>query len=494
MPIQVKCAKCSKTLNIRDEFAGKLGKCPFCKNVMRIPAKAAVRPAAAPGAPRPATAAPVAARPAAPPRPAAPKGDEIVLPPDPSEMAQTVILYDDSLASPPPAAAASPSAFGPPPAGFPAAPPPAMLAQPALKRMKKKGPSPLLIIPVILAFAVIGSIVFALLKTGSPNPLKLFEAAPPPTVKPGQQAPPQGQGAAPAAATPGTPAPTSPEAAPPAVPGAAPAAPGLPAPGTPGTEAVPTAPAAPGAPVAPGVPAPAAPAAPGVPTPPAPAAPVAPGPPAPAAPAAPGTVPAPPAPAAPGTPAPAPPAAPAVPAPPPAPALPSVPAAPAPAVPAAPAAPAFPAPPTAPSPAPAAPAPAAAPSFLKLKATVVSAEKPGHVILDHKAAHLETGYAFLAVTLELEGPSFVEMPFGAETKKVCLIDLSSLAVTDGTKLISLYADGKDAESISKSTKKIDYIYDSEPKLKWCYLFAVPEGATGLKIQSSQFETIPLTVK
>jgi hypothetical protein len=146
-----------------------------------------------------------------------------------------------------------------------------------------------------------------------------------------------------------------------------------------------------------------------------------------------------------------------------------------------------------PSSAPAA-APAAAPNFLKLKATVASAEKSDRLFLEHKAQHLEKGFSFLTVTMELQAPSFQEMPFGAETKKVCLVDLASLVVSDGTKQFPVFADGKDADSIAKTARKVDYIYDSEPKKTWCYVFAVPSEATGLKLQSSQFEAMPLTVK
>lgn len=54
MPIKLKC-KCGQVLNVPDKMAGKTGKCPKCKNPLKIPAAAtqAKKPAAAP-----ATAAP----------------------------------------------------------------------------------------------------------------------------------------------------------------------------------------------------------------------------------------------------------------------------------------------------------------------------------------------------------------------------------------------------------------------------------------------------
>ena len=36
--IKVRCAKCGKTLNIPDQFAGKKGKCPGCQEMLIIPA------------------------------------------------------------------------------------------------------------------------------------------------------------------------------------------------------------------------------------------------------------------------------------------------------------------------------------------------------------------------------------------------------------------------------------------------------------------------
>lgn len=56
MPISVPC-QCGKTLNVRDELAGKAVKCPACQKILQVPASkitaAAAQPAKA--APRPAT-------------------------------------------------------------------------------------------------------------------------------------------------------------------------------------------------------------------------------------------------------------------------------------------------------------------------------------------------------------------------------------------------------------------------------------------------------
>ena len=56
MPISVPC-QCGKTLNVRDELAGKAVKCPGCQKVLQIPASKAPAAAAQPAktAPRPAT-------------------------------------------------------------------------------------------------------------------------------------------------------------------------------------------------------------------------------------------------------------------------------------------------------------------------------------------------------------------------------------------------------------------------------------------------------
>ena len=124
----------------------------------------------------------------------------------------------------------------------------------------------------------------------------------------------------------------------------------------------------------------------------------------------------------------------------------------------------------------------------------MSAERNDRLFVEHQAAHLSPGFTFLMVTMELEAPSFQDMTFGAETKKACLVDVNSMAVTDGSKLYRFFGDGKDGDSIAKGPKKVDYIYDSEPKKRWCYVYVIPWPAPALKIQSSQFEPIPLTVK
>ncbi|MFO0884401.1 MAG: hypothetical protein U0894_09465 [Pirellulales bacterium] len=37
MPIAVNCSHCGKTLKVKDEFAGKKGKCPSCNGSIPIP-------------------------------------------------------------------------------------------------------------------------------------------------------------------------------------------------------------------------------------------------------------------------------------------------------------------------------------------------------------------------------------------------------------------------------------------------------------------------
>ncbi len=79
MAIAVECAHCGKQLKVKDELAGKKGKCPQCQNLIQIPAGAPVavgagalaskpipKPASAksPAAPAPAKAAPAAPAPA----------------------------------------------------------------------------------------------------------------------------------------------------------------------------------------------------------------------------------------------------------------------------------------------------------------------------------------------------------------------------------------------------------------------------------------------
>src|SRR5262245_36127683 len=63
MPISVTCGQCQHTVSVRDEFAGKRGKCPKCQAVVAIPAAAGVQLAAAPA---PQSSRPAAARDAAP--------------------------------------------------------------------------------------------------------------------------------------------------------------------------------------------------------------------------------------------------------------------------------------------------------------------------------------------------------------------------------------------------------------------------------------------
>jgi hypothetical protein len=48
MPIKFNCPKCGQELNVKDEMAGKQGKCPKCKSTVTVPTPAAPRPAAAP--------------------------------------------------------------------------------------------------------------------------------------------------------------------------------------------------------------------------------------------------------------------------------------------------------------------------------------------------------------------------------------------------------------------------------------------------------------
>src|SRR5437588_12280204 len=50
MPLQVQCsnASCAKVLRVKDEFAGKVVKCPACQTPLKIPAARAIAPAAKP--------------------------------------------------------------------------------------------------------------------------------------------------------------------------------------------------------------------------------------------------------------------------------------------------------------------------------------------------------------------------------------------------------------------------------------------------------------
>ncbi len=58
--IKVRCAKCGKTLNIPDQFAGKKGKCPGCQEMLTIPAASAGVSAVAPAPPKTRKSAPPA--------------------------------------------------------------------------------------------------------------------------------------------------------------------------------------------------------------------------------------------------------------------------------------------------------------------------------------------------------------------------------------------------------------------------------------------------
>src|SRR3954468_11514150 len=61
VPIAVECAHCGKQLKVKDELAGKKGKCPQCQKVIQIPAATAVAVGAGQGgAKKTPTKAPVA--------------------------------------------------------------------------------------------------------------------------------------------------------------------------------------------------------------------------------------------------------------------------------------------------------------------------------------------------------------------------------------------------------------------------------------------------
>src|SRR5262245_26038537 len=63
--IQFTCPHCAKAIRLKEEFAGRKGSCPHCKNPIQAPASTPPQ-SAAPPRPRP-------ARPAPPPRPAEPE-------------------------------------------------------------------------------------------------------------------------------------------------------------------------------------------------------------------------------------------------------------------------------------------------------------------------------------------------------------------------------------------------------------------------------------
>ena len=72
MSILVRCV-CGKAMNVKDEHAGKRGRCPACGAIIDIPAATATQPSApAAGAPRPAATTPPASAPVPPPSHAAP--------------------------------------------------------------------------------------------------------------------------------------------------------------------------------------------------------------------------------------------------------------------------------------------------------------------------------------------------------------------------------------------------------------------------------------
>ena len=48
MAIRFKCPKCGAELNVKDELAGKQGRCPACKNAVTVPSLTARRPVAEP--------------------------------------------------------------------------------------------------------------------------------------------------------------------------------------------------------------------------------------------------------------------------------------------------------------------------------------------------------------------------------------------------------------------------------------------------------------
>ena len=51
MPISVQCPACGKEMSVRDELAGRLGKCPDCGQPVRIPVPGAAPPPVAAAAP-----------------------------------------------------------------------------------------------------------------------------------------------------------------------------------------------------------------------------------------------------------------------------------------------------------------------------------------------------------------------------------------------------------------------------------------------------------
>src|ERR1700722_20144254 len=53
MAIKFLCSNCKKVVSVKDEFAGKKGKCPHCGNVLTVPAPVRPPTAAVPPAVKP---------------------------------------------------------------------------------------------------------------------------------------------------------------------------------------------------------------------------------------------------------------------------------------------------------------------------------------------------------------------------------------------------------------------------------------------------------
>jgi hypothetical protein len=69
MPIKFPCPHCKQSLSIRDELAGKSGRCPRCQQTITVPAAGTTAPAAPAPAKAPSAAPPPASAKAPPPRP-----------------------------------------------------------------------------------------------------------------------------------------------------------------------------------------------------------------------------------------------------------------------------------------------------------------------------------------------------------------------------------------------------------------------------------------
>src|SRR5262245_27452825 len=86
MAIKFKCPKCGQELTVKDELAGRQGKCPACKTTITVPSLAGSKP-------RPAAA------PSAPARKAASKDDDIVdaeVVEDVEEVVDAEVIEDDA--------------------------------------------------------------------------------------------------------------------------------------------------------------------------------------------------------------------------------------------------------------------------------------------------------------------------------------------------------------------------------------------------------------